>query len=107
MQEGVMDKLLPCPCCGGAAEIVRASEVQYGNSAVKVRCTACSLSTKGHWVVDKHEWLGEDGKYHLSTPVNMLKEEAAVRTSVKDWNRRAPSGLTNAEIGKIVDEREG
>lgn len=38
-------ELLPCPCCGGAAEF---DDYDTDNDQVLVRCTVCDLNTVPH-----------------------------------------------------------
>lgn len=63
-----MDKLLPCPFCGGEAELIE--RTIHGEPDCYVRCKNMCVTQCGKW--------SDDGCY-----LNISKEEA-----ISAWNRR-------------------
>ena len=74
-------ELLPCPCCGGKAEI-RDGNV-YLDKAVLIRCSVCLLKTP-HILID-HPRLTANG---LDESTRYTREQA-INEAAKIWNRRA------------------
>ena len=94
-----------CPCCGGAAELVRGET--FGVRQRYVRCTKCGLSSQRIYV-DKPA-LTADSYPHLDESKRYTEEEAT-RITVELWNSRVDlkdepiSSNVVAEIfGKIFD----
>ena len=79
-----MDKLKPCPFCGGAAELTNSNA--YGSPIVFVRCAKCKARTPYMWIDHprmKAAGLDESTRY---------TEEQAEAKAIEAWNRRANDG---------------
>lgn len=78
-----MDKLKPCPFCGGEAEL---KHLIVYNSSFFVRCTACYARTDYVWIDHpcmKAAGLDESTRY---------TEEQVEAESIEAWNRREEDG---------------
>lgn len=73
-----MAELLPCPFCGGEAELKRGK--LYFDDTVQIHCTECHIHTP-KIAIECYMWF--DGKWDYMT------EEMAIERSAKRWNRRA------------------
>ena len=94
-----------CPCCGGAAEIVRGET--FGIRRRSVRCTKCGLETQKVFV-DKPA-ITSKSYPHVDESTRYTEQEAT-RITVDLWNRRvdlqsAPScaGVATEIFDKIYD----
>lgn len=100
-----MNNIASCPCCAGAAEIVKGET--FGVQWRSVRCTECGLESQRIYVdkpaltVESYPHLDESTRY---------TEEEATQITVDLWNRRVDlkdepiSSNVVAEIfGKIFD----
>ena len=95
-------EIASCPCCGGAAELVRGEA--FGVRQRYVRCTECGLESRKIFVdkpVLTTKGLDESTRY---------SESEATRIAVDLWNRRvdlqsAPScaGVATEIFDKIYD----
>ena len=98
-------ELKPCPCCGGAAEIVRGET--FGVRRRSVRCTECGLETQKVFV-DKPA-ITSKSYPHVDESTRYTEQEAT-QITVELWNRRvdlqsAPScaGVATEIFDKIYD----
>ncbi len=101
-------EIATCPCCGGAAELVRGEA--FGVRQRYVRCTECGLSSQKIYV-DKPALTAKS--YPHPDESTRYTEEEATRITVELWNSRvnlkddAVSSKVVAEIfGKIFDVEE-
>ena len=75
------DNLLPCPFCGGVAEIIE--NRIYLDTAIRVRCTNCKVVTKP--VLINKPRATADG---VDETTRYSRQQATVK-SINLWNRRA------------------
>ena len=77
-----MDKLKPCPLCGGEARIADVS-ISYSSDHVNVVCSACGLTLPWHREYAIHEVFDTMG-------MRVAIERVALNESAFEaWNRRA------------------
>ena len=69
-----MDKLKPCPFCGGMAELTVVGNPPYG-AFIIVKCTICGGASKGYF------FRGEVPNYPLEDSIGGEK-------AISAWNRR-------------------
>lgn len=79
-----MSELLPCPCCGSAAEFDEATGDDFGGHFIACTNRLCGLTTPLMFA------CGED-------PKPLLAER---------WNRRAPAGVPREPTMRIRDMGE-
>jgi hypothetical protein len=98
-------EIASCPCCGGAAELVRGEA--FGVRQRYVRCAECGLSSQKIYV-DKPALTAKS--YPHPDESTRYTEEEATRITVELWNRRvdlqsAPScaGVATEIFDKIYD----
>lgn len=65
------DKLLPCPFCGGEAEIKECGNVVIGWKETEIRCKRCNTA-------QVHKWLRYKFDYDF-----------IIKKTIEAWNRRA------------------
>ena len=78
-----MDKLKPCPFCGGEAEILHVRSGYSANPTTirdefKAGCKSCEMYTK---LYTTNIWIDEKGVLH--------NEYNGAENATKAWNRRA------------------
>lgn len=75
-----MEKLKPCPFCGGVSELTDSNI--YGSPIVFVRCAKCKARTTYMWI--DHPRMKAAG---LDESTRYTKEQAEAK-AIEAWNRR-------------------
>jgi len=76
-------KLLPCPFCGGEAEL-KSQEVEYGLCGAWVLCKECNAKSN---YMNTHELHLRQGS--ISTPMTEESRRRGIERAIASWNTRA------------------
>jgi Lar family restriction alleviation protein len=89
-----MEKLKPCPFCGGKAEFYGWSDKLIGNGTVfnyRINCEKCNVSTP----IARSIWdMNEDGE--------IVSNDDCRKELLDSWNNR--TDIINEEIANAIDE---
>lgn len=94
--------LKPCPCCGGAAEILKQGYREYAPT-YSVRCKVCGLTTGNH----KSEKEAAD-RWNTRKPIDQIVEILEEEMPIS-WKHDYIGGMKDAfmEAIEIVKEEGG
>ena len=81
-----MAELLPCPFCGGEAELRRTTV--YLDGAVQIHCTRCNVHTPKR-LINHLAYRGGEQVY--------ITETMAIEQATYDWNRRSDNEQREAD----------
>ena len=79
-----MDKLLPCPFCGGEAKL--ADAMVYMTKAKMVKCLRCGAKSKMELI--DHPQMSFDANGAFLDESTRYTEEQAAKRVADAWNRR-------------------